>query len=330
MTYTGGLNAVASGLFFDTPVPPPAPPTVSLVSPPAGPVSGTVTVSANATSSASIASVQFQVDGKNLGSPVTGAGPIYSYTWDTTTIANGSHLLTAIATDTVNQTTTSSPVSVTSTNVVAPPVISITAPSGGNAIGAVTVTANATAVAGMASVQFLLDGSNLGAVQTGSGPTYSIQWNTINATNAPHTISAIATDSLGQTTTAANVAVTVVNVVPTATFIKLDTVTEGTWKGVYGADGYIIPNDSNNPPSYAVVTGPGAAGTPYTWAASTNSASALLQGSSLTNRIASAWYTTVDSTPFSFNINLTDGLTHQLALYCWDFGGGTAPRPSVS
>jgi hypothetical protein len=319
VTYTGGLNAVASGLFFDTPVPPPPPPTISLISPAAGPVSGSVTVSANATSSAAISSVQFQVDGQNLGAPVTGTGPIYSFTWDTTTIVNGPHLLAAIATDTLKQTTTSGSVSVTSSNVVAPPVISLTAPTPGTVNGTVTVTANATAVAGISSVQFLLDGVNLGTPQTGTGPAYSIQWNTIQASNGSHTITAIAKDALNQTTPSAGIAVTVNNVVPTATFIKLDTVTQGNWKGVYGLDGSIIPNDATNLPPYATITGPGAGAPAYTWVGSSTDVRALLKTASTTDRIASTWY---NGTNFTFSVNTNDGLTHQLALYCLDFGNG--------
>ena len=318
VTYTGGLNAVVSGFFFDTAVPPPPPPTISLISPVAGPVSGTVTVSANATSSASIANVQFQVDGKNLGAPVTGAGPIYSFTWDTTTIANGSHLLTAIATDTttLKQSTTSLPVSVTSSNMVALPAISITAPAAGTVTGNVTITANATSVAGLSGVQFQLDSVNLGALQTGAGPGYSIPWNTINVSNGPHTLTAIATDVLNQTMTSGPIVVTVANVTPSATFIKLDTTTQGTWKGVYGKDGSIIPNDATSLPSYASVTVPLPTIAPaYTWVPSSSDVRALLKTASNTDRIASVWY---NSGSFTFSVNISDALTHQLALYCLD------------
>src|SRR5437763_4945979 len=113
VTHTGGLNAVLSGIFFGANAPPAAPPTVSMTSPGGGAVSGTVTVAANATSTAGIASVQFQLDGNNLGAPATGAGPGYSTSWNTLTASNGSHSLTAIATDTLGQKTTSAGVTVT-------------------------------------------------------------------------------------------------------------------------------------------------------------------------------------------------------------------------
>ena len=40
-------------------------------------------------------------------------------------------------------------------------------------------------------------------------------------------------------------------VATSATYLTLDTTTQGTWTGVYGADGYIIANDANSAPSYA-------------------------------------------------------------------------------
>src|SRR5215831_10478923 len=71
------------------------PPTVNMTAPGNGTsVSGSsVTVSANASSTNGIASVQFKLDGANLGSALT-ASP-YTGQWDSTAVANGSHTLTA-------------------------------------------------------------------------------------------------------------------------------------------------------------------------------------------------------------------------------------------
>jgi hypothetical protein len=63
-------------------------PSVSITSPANGAtVSSTVSVSANASSSAGIASVQFQLDGANLGPALTTAP--YTYSWDTTEVPQG-------------------------------------------------------------------------------------------------------------------------------------------------------------------------------------------------------------------------------------------------
>jgi hypothetical protein len=95
------------------------PPTVSLTAPTSGAtVSGSsVTVSANATDDTGVVGVQFKLDGSNLNSEDT-TSP-YSTTWDTTSIANGSHTLTAVARDIAGHTTTSSAVTVTVNNTVA-------------------------------------------------------------------------------------------------------------------------------------------------------------------------------------------------------------------
>jgi len=120
VTRTGGLNAVVSGLFFG-PVPSglPSPPTVAITNPTTGQtVSGTVAVTANASSSGgTVASVQFQLDGTNLGAPVTsGSSGSYSYQWSSGTASNGSHQLTAIATDNASQAVTSAGVTLTVAN----------------------------------------------------------------------------------------------------------------------------------------------------------------------------------------------------------------------
>jgi chitodextrinase len=91
------------------------PPTVSLTAPAAGTsISGVATISATASSSVGIASVQFQLDGANLGSPDTVAP--YSYSWNTQTVTNGSHMLTVVATDTSGNTATSAAVGIVVSN----------------------------------------------------------------------------------------------------------------------------------------------------------------------------------------------------------------------
>ena len=80
------------------------------------------------------------------------------------------------------------------------PVVSITAPTNGATVsGTITISANATAGLGMSSVQFQIDGTNLGGAVGGPGPTYSTSWNTTTFSNGTHTITAIATDTGGNT-----------------------------------------------------------------------------------------------------------------------------------
>ncbi len=82
-------------------------------------VSGQVPVSIDANDNANVASVQVQLDGTNVGSPLTSAP--YSYNWNTSAITNGQHALTAVVIDTAGNTTTSSPINITVSNTGIPP-----------------------------------------------------------------------------------------------------------------------------------------------------------------------------------------------------------------
>ena len=91
-------------------------------------IAGTQSVTVNVSDkNGTISAVQYQLDGANLGSPVATAP--YTFSWDTTTTANGSHKLTAIAANTAGMSTTSKAVTVTVNNPVVDPNPSITSPS---------------------------------------------------------------------------------------------------------------------------------------------------------------------------------------------------------
>ena len=124
-----GSNGVLSGLFFGGPVgaaPPPdtTPPTVAFSTPlPGQTLSGTTTVTATATDNVGVAGVQFKLDGANLGAQMLSAP--YTFSWDSTKAANGSHTLSAVASDAAgNQSTASVTITVQNS---APPVSSATA-----------------------------------------------------------------------------------------------------------------------------------------------------------------------------------------------------------
>src|SRR5579864_3506934 len=184
-------------------------------------VGGTVPVSASVSivGLLTVSSVRFQLDGTNLGAPDTSAP--YSISWNTAGAANGSHTLTAVAHDALlGLQFTSAPVTVTVSNApppdTTPPTVSITSPGGGATVSAtVTVAANASDNVGVAGVQFLLDGANLGAEDTAA--PYMASWNTTGAANGSHTLTAIARDAAGNRTTSAAVTVTVANNAPPPT-----------------------------------------------------------------------------------------------------------------
>jgi hypothetical protein len=203
------------------------------------------------------------------------------------------------------------------------PSVSITSPTPGQTVsGNFTVKASAASSGGtIASVQFVLDGTtNIGPpITSGTGGIYSYQWPSTTTGNGPHTLATIATDSFSQKTTSTAVTFIVANVAQTnsATFIGPDRATHGNWQGKYGADGELIANDSNVPPSYALVSL--TAADQFFWTTTTDQR-ALLMASSSTNRIASTFYY---SPGVAIDVNCTDGNTHQIALYLldWDNSG---------
>ena len=112
----------------------------------------------------------------------------------------------------------------------------------------------------------------------------------------------------------------VVNLVPTvpiagvATFVTMDSITQGNWSSAYGADGYSLANSVQSLPAYdpslAVSNQHN-----WTWASSTADPRALAVTGTGT-RIAAAWYS---GTSFSFDVNIADGQSHQVALYALDW-----------
>jgi outer membrane protein assembly factor BamB len=226
------------------------PPTVALTAPANGAtVSGSVNVTANANDNVAVASVQFLLDGNALGASDT-TSP-YSVTWDTTTATNGTHTLTARATDTTGNATTSAAVTVTVTNTDStPPTVSITAPANGATVsGTVNVTANANDNVAVASVQFLLDNNALGASDTTS--PYSVTWDTTIATTGTHTLTARATDTSGNTTTSATVNITVTTPVISAGPVAEYQFNEGTGTTAADASGDSLNGTLVNGPTWA-------------------------------------------------------------------------------
>jgi hypothetical protein len=93
---------------------------------------------------------------------------------------------------------------------------------------------------------------------------------------------------------------------------------------VYGVSGSAITSDSANYPAYAQVTLSNAAA--YTWSASTADGRAL-QKYVASDRIASTWYS---YSSFNIDVNITDGNTHQVALYSLDWeNAGRSERIDV-
>jgi len=173
-------------------------PAVSVSAPSEGAtVSGVASVSATASDNVGVVSVQFTLNGVNLGAADTSAP--YTINWSTTGAANGTHVLLAIARDAAGNQTTSASRTVTVSNPAADttnPTVSFSAPAAGATVsGTATVSASAADAVGVASVQFTLNGVNLGAPDT-TAP-YTISWNTTGAANGVHVLGAVARDAAG-------------------------------------------------------------------------------------------------------------------------------------
>jgi len=100
----------------------------------------------------------------------------------------------------------------------------------------------------------------------------------------------------------------------TATFLGQNATTEGTWTGIYGAQGYEVIGGSTSLPGSATITPSGQSS--YTWAGSTTDARALQTSPGASSQVAATWYS---ATSFSVDVNLTDGQQHNLELYFLDW-----------
>ena len=114
---SGSPNRLLYSVFGAAPPPPPGdttPPTTSITSPASGAtVSGTVTVSASASDNVGVSRVELFVDGSLAGSDTSSP---YSFSWNTTAVANGGHSLQTRAYDAAGNVGSSSTVSVTVSN----------------------------------------------------------------------------------------------------------------------------------------------------------------------------------------------------------------------
>lgn len=177
--------------------------------------SANVPVTASATlSGGTISKVDFYLDGFiSLGTGALVGPDQYSVTWNGAT--SGKHVLTAVATDNSNVTTTSAPINFT---VNEPPVISLTAPAGGSVItpspATVNITSNASDWDGFISkVDFYANGTLVGTSTRHGVNQFNLSWSNVASGN--YSLTAVAIDDAGASTTSAAVNIRV-NASPTA------------------------------------------------------------------------------------------------------------------
>jgi len=199
-----------------------SPPTTAIIIP-----SGGATLSANSVLDASasdnvgVTAVEFHATDAALDNRVIGAAISTKYgwvlTWDTTTVANGSYTLTSVAHDAAGNTTTSSPISVTIQNAdTTPPTTAIVSPTDGATLSANSVLdASASDNVGVTAVEFHATDAALNDTVLGSATLtnndWVLTWDTTTVANGSYTLTSVAHDAAGNTTTSNPISVTIQN-----------------------------------------------------------------------------------------------------------------------
>jgi hypothetical protein len=287
---------------------PQAPPTASLTVSPSSITAGQSALLSWSTSGAT----GVTIDGGIGSVPASGSASVSPSTTTTYTLVanNDAGTVSKTATVTVGGGTTNQP-----------PAVSLAvagASTGFQAPASITLTANASDSDGVTGVKFY-SGSTLLATDTTN--TYSYVWSNVPA--GSYTLTAVATDAKGATTTSAPVPVTVAPSGATsgkAAFVNIDTTTHGNWKGVYGSDGYTLAYDATALPAYAKVT---TNGQPWIWNKNTTETRALQRAAD--GRIAAMWFGEVTV----IDLTISDGQTHPVALYMLDWEGGRTQSVEV-
>ena len=210
------------------------PPTVTMVSP-ASAVSGTVTLTANASDGQSgVASVVLQYlppAGSSWTTLCTVTTAPYSCSWNTQSGADGSYSVRAIATDNAGYTTTSDAVSTTVANNL---LVTLASP-GDFAVGTVNLTASLYNTGGLpysVTIQYAISGTTTwNTLCIVAIAPYTCAWNTTlkaYTQGQSYDLRAVATAGLSTATSATVVGVEVDNVAPTVTMTDPGSPLSGT------------------------------------------------------------------------------------------------------
>jgi subtilisin family serine protease len=159
-------------------------------------VSGLVPVNVSASDNVGVTKVELYANGSLVASD--NVAP-YSFSWDSTKVANGSVNLVAKAYDSAGNVGTSSTVSVNVANAVAPdttaPSVTIKNPVNGSQVsGTVSISVSASDNVGVTQLVVYVDGAQKASATSGS---LSYSWNTRKVAAGSHTIMAIAKDAAG-------------------------------------------------------------------------------------------------------------------------------------
>lgn len=184
------------------------PPLVSISSPSSNTVvGGTTLVTAAADDDFAVARVEFFADGALIG---TDTSAPYELSWNTSSLADGAHTLTAKAYDTGGRVGSSSAVSVVIDKTL--PSAALTSPASGAVLrGSTLLEATATDDHAVTQVEFY-DGTVL--LGTSFSVPYALSWSTVGVADGAHTLTVKAFDIAGNVRTSTGVGVTVDNTAP--------------------------------------------------------------------------------------------------------------------
>ncbi|HYE31759.1 MAG TPA: glycoside hydrolase family 9 protein [Methylomirabilota bacterium] len=135
-----------------------------------------------------------------------------------------------------------------------------------------------------------------------AGTTYYFQVAAVNAAGeGPHSTTA---------------AVSIAAAAPSARFLGQDVTTKGTWRGVYGNEGYAVLRHATLNPSYGSWSSPAAASA--SWADPSSDVRAL-QKTTGTSRIAASWQGSSAKAALDLDFTMKDLNPHRVSFYMVDF-----------
>jgi hypothetical protein len=177
-----GTSAVAQVTIANGPPADTTPPTVQIDDPTAAAtVFATIPISATAADDTAVVSLQFYVDGNPVGAALT--APPYVFYWNTTTVVDGQHTITASATDTVGHIGNSAPVSVTVDNSHPANVIGKDVVVSVDSAGTMQTAPFSTSVAGDLLVAFVAYDGPQGSPQTATVSGAGLTWTLLKRSN---------------------------------------------------------------------------------------------------------------------------------------------------
>jgi hypothetical protein len=245
-------------------------------------------------SGAGPANVTFTANGTNAAKNTTADFAQAGKYALTATISDGTNTVTSRVTVTVNQTFTSIQLTPGSANVL---------PGATQQFSAVAQDQFDDPLATQPTFNWSIGIGSLGTITSHglfTAPTNKTGSAVVVATSGSHSATATATVAASGT----------------AQYVGADTTDQGNWEQSYGADGYDAFGAPVSLPSYAKMSTSGSSAA--VWTRKTTDVRALTNPAG--GRVAAALYSTKS---FNLNVNVTDGGTHQVALYFLDWGGST-------